>query len=58
MQSWAILKSQAPNPKLQRIPNIQIPSQIPKANAFGNREFAWGFWRWECVGIWSLELGI
>ena len=52
-------KSQAPNPKSQRTPNAQLP------NIVGGRlvgscdwELIWDVGIWECVGIWSLGLGI
>ena len=52
--SWRVevrerpIKSQAPNPKSQRTPNVQFP--ISTSN--------WGLEDWECVGTWDLVPGI
>jgi hypothetical protein len=55
------VKSQAPNPKLQRTPNFQIPNQLTNQLPTGlgiGLGVGLGFDVWECVGAWDLELGI
>src|ERR671910_266056 len=49
------VKSQFPNPKLQRTPNRQLP------NSTANSQIqlpSLAIGRWECVRIWDLVLGI
>jgi hypothetical protein len=56
-----IVKSQAPNPKSQRTPNLQIPNQFPNQLPTGwdfGLGIGLGFGGWESVGAWDLELGI
>jgi hypothetical protein len=48
---WSLPERQIPGSKLQ----IPRHSQPPDSNW---QSALWSFWFWECVGAWSLELGI
>ena len=56
---WGRVKSQAPNPKLQPLPNpnSQADSRLP-GSCPGVWELKLGSWELGVVGIWDLELGI
>ena len=49
----ALVKSQAPNPKLQGHSQPQLQTNLRTVTPSG----VFGCWLLECVGTWSLELG-